>query len=99
MALEIMQSPAGVTFHVKVVPGSSRTRIAGLLDTALKVNLASPPEKGRANKELLRFLTDALHLPKNAASLVAGPAQSRKQIHLAGLTSAQLLQALAPYLE
>ena len=60
--LNIEQRDGGVIFKVKVVPGSSRTVIAGVLGGMLKVKIAAPPEKGKANKALIDFLAGKLGL-------------------------------------
>ena len=45
------------TLKVKVQPKSPKTEIAGeLADGTLKIKVAAPPEKGRANAELCAFL-------------------------------------------
>ena len=47
--------PTSGIFRVKVVPGASRTELISFDDIA-KFAVAAPPEKDKANKELLRFL-------------------------------------------
>ena len=46
--------------HVWVVPGASRNRIAGLHGDMLKVQVSSPPQAGRANRDVTTLLEDAL---------------------------------------
>jgi uncharacterized protein (TIGR00251 family) len=41
---------------VKVTPNSSKTEIKYVEDNFVKINLKAPPEKDKANKELIRFL-------------------------------------------
>lgn len=69
---------------VKVVPGSSRTEIAGCHGDMLKIKIAAPPEKGKANKALIDFLARTLNLKKNAIEITAGHTSSIKQVFLAG---------------
>ena len=45
---------------VKVVPGASRTRIAGWLGTTLKITVSAPAERGKANRAVAELLKDAL---------------------------------------
>ena len=99
MALDIKQSDDGASFAVKVVPGSSRSRIAGLLGEALKVNIATPAEKGKANKELIRLLAEVLSRPKSSFSIISGAHDSRKQICVVGLTANELEKQLIEYLK
>ena len=98
MALQLESSDTGVYIKIKAVPGSSRSRIAGLLDDALKVNIAAVPEKSKANKELIRFLAKLLNLPKSAVTITAGLHDARKKVHISGITAEKLLQRLKPYL-
>ena len=69
---------------VKVVPGSSRTEIAGTYGDMLKVKIAAPPEKGKANKALLDFLAKQLGIRKNALHIESGQTSCVKQIRLEG---------------
>lgn len=81
--------------RVKVVPGSSREAIAGWLGETLKVRVAAPPERGRANAALEALLADALALPPGSVRVVAGRASQRKLLEVQGLREAELEQRLS----
>ncbi|MGE3173122.1 MAG: DUF167 domain-containing protein [Planctomycetota bacterium] len=81
-------------FAVKVVPGSSRDRVQGLLGAALKVQVAAPPERGRANARVVEVLAAALGVAPAAITLVAGHHAPHKRVEVRGLTAAQVLRRL-----
>lgn len=99
MNFQIKQHGHGVSFTVKVVPGSSRNGVAGFLGNALKVNIAAPPEKGRANHRLLKLLAQVLDLPKSQVSIGAGEHQTIKEIYVTGITENQLREKLGTCLK
>jgi len=70
----------GYVLKVHVVPGARQTAIAGLHGDRLKVKVAAPPEKGRANQELLDFLARALQVPRQALHLTLGVASRTKVV-------------------
>ncbi|MBW2963709.1 DUF167 domain-containing protein [Candidatus Woesearchaeota archaeon] len=41
---------------VKVTPNSSKTEIKSIENNLVKININAPPEKDKANKELIKFL-------------------------------------------
>ena len=92
--LPIQESDEGIVLAAKIVPGSSSTRICGLLDGMLKIKVAAPPEKGKANQCLLRFLAKELGLKKNAVSLISGKTSPVKQIRIVGFSRETLLKKL-----
>jgi len=98
MSLDICPTADGVAFAVKVVPGSSRSRVAGLLGNALKVNIAAPPEKGRANNELLRLLAGLLDRPGSDLSILSGAGNAHKKIEVRQMSTEQLSGILADYI-
>jgi hypothetical protein len=83
-----------VTFAAKVVPGSSRTALAGLLEDAVKIRVAAPPEKGKANQCLTAFLAKQLGVKKNAVRVVAGQNGPVKQIRVEGISGYGLVERL-----
>lgn len=91
--LVLRDTPNGVELTVKVVPGSSRDRIAGVLGDALKVAVSAPPEKGKANQAVIEVLAKALGVKRNAIQILAGHTQPRKTVLLTGLTASQIRAA------
>ena len=84
----------GVVFAVKVVPGSSRMAVCGLLDEMLKIKVSAAPEKGKANKCLLDFLARQLGVKKNAVSIISGKTSAIKNVQVLGISVEQLLNKL-----
>ena len=70
---------------VKVVPGSSRTEIAGRHGQMVKIKIAAPPEKGKANKALVEFLAGKLNVKKNAVQIHSGHTGCIKQVIIQGV--------------
>ena len=79
----------GTRLRVRVTPRAKRTALAGLVETdgkpALAIRLAAPPVDGAANQALIRFLADALALPKSAVRIASGETSRFKTVSLAGL--------------
>ena len=93
--LTIQESDGGVVFTAKIVPGSSgSTRICGLLDAMLKVKVAAPPEKGKANQCLLKFLAKELGVKKNAVSILSGKTSPVKKVRIVGISAETVLKKL-----
>jgi len=67
---------------VKVVPGASRTRLGGLRDGALLARVAAPPEKGKANDELVTELARSLGIAKSEVEIVSGASSRRKTLSI-----------------
>lgn len=71
---------------VKANPGMSKTEIKGILkigdEEILKINIAAPPEKGRANLELIRFLAREFKAGKNKVNLISGAGDRIKLIKI-----------------
>lgn len=81
---------------VLVVPGASRTRIMGVHDGMLKLQLAAPPSNGLANAALVRFVATRLHVARAQVTLVAGGSNRRKRLQVVGVSYQAALLALSP---
>lgn len=93
--LKIDENNEGVVFVAKIVPGSSGpTRISGLLDDMLKVKVSSPPEKGKANQCLIKFLSKQLGVKKSDVSIISGATSPVKHVKVVGITADTLLKKL-----
>ena len=92
--LDIRDGDGAAVLAVKAVPGASRDRIAGALGGALKIAVAAPPEKGKANAAVAGVLAAALGVDRRRVTLVAGATRARKQFRIAGLGAAAVRAAL-----
>jgi uncharacterized protein (TIGR00251 family) len=88
------ETGGSVVFTAKVVPGSSRTCLCGLLNGMVKVKISAAPEKGKANQCLIAFLAKQLGVKKNAVTIVSGAGNPIKQVRVAGITSEALSREL-----
>ncbi len=71
--------------RVKVIPRSANSELAGVLaDGTVKVKIAAPPEKGKANDALVAFLAGHYGVSRAAIRIVSGHATSRKLIEIVG---------------
>ncbi|HPC95030.1 MAG TPA: DUF167 domain-containing protein [Sedimentisphaerales bacterium] len=84
---EIQEDEEGVVLVAKIVPGSSKTALAGLLDRMVKVKVAAPPERGKANDCLIAFLAKQLGVRKNAVRIVAGQTNPVKHVRVDGISA------------
>ena len=63
--------------RVRLTPNSSSCGIRGIFVDAdgleyLKINVVAVPEKGKANRELIKFLAGRLKLPKSEIRIAGG---------------------------
>ena len=81
---------------VVVVPRASRTRVMGVDDKRLKIQLIAPQVDGKGNDALVRFLADVLDIPKAQIEIVGGAANKAKTVRLDGLPFQKALLRLNP---
>ncbi|MHC4115267.1 MAG: DUF167 domain-containing protein [Planctomycetota bacterium] len=92
--LKVKEFEGGVIFTVKVVPGSSRTAVEGILGGRLKVKVSTPAEKGKANQSLVELLAGRLSVKKKDISIISGQTNPVKQVTVSGLSPEKLLEKL-----
>ena len=90
----LSSTKGGVCLHLKVVPGASRSKIAGLLGDRVKVLVAAPPEDGKANKAICQLLAKNFSLPKRDVTVVRGTTNPLKTVQLEGLSVEKALAVL-----
>jgi len=72
-----------ITLTIHAQPGARKTEVAGIHGAALKIRLAAPPLKGKANAELRRFLAEAFGVPLRNVTFVRGETGRRKTLRIA----------------
>ena len=92
--LELVSRDGTVGLRVRVKPMARRTVIVGVQQGALVVSLAASPHEGQANRELLRFLSDIVHVPVSRIQLAAGASGRTKIVRFRGVDVTQLRKNL-----
>ncbi|MFH1412507.1 MAG: DUF167 domain-containing protein [bacterium] len=68
--------------NIKVRPNASKTEIRQVMDETIKINIAAPAVKNKANQELVKFLAKEFAISKNNVKLISGMGEPRKLVKL-----------------
>lgn len=79
----------GVLLAVRLAPKARAARVGPVVAGsdgrgALKVAVTEAPEKGKANRALIRLLAKTLRLPQGALTVVRGLGERNKTVMIAG---------------
>ena len=83
-----------VELKVLVQPNARTNGIVSFSENILKVRIAAPPVKGRANSELNKFLSSVLGISKSSVTIKRGIASKQKLVVIDGLTQHQITEKL-----
>lgn len=89
--------------HLRVTPKASANKIEGLAETAdgsqvLKIRVTAVPERGKANKAVIKLVAKALGVAPGTLSVIAGETSRNKTLALEG-DPAFLEQKIHTFLE
>ena len=82
------------TIMVQVQPNASQNKVARFGKGVLYLRIAAPPTKGKANQELIKFLSDILGIGKDNLTIAKGMTGKRKVIVIKGLMQNQVMGQL-----
>jgi len=82
--------------RVRAHPNASRSAAAGFTDGILQLKIAAPPVQGKANNELLAFLSKMLGISKSAISIEKGHTSRNKVLSISGLSQEEIIKRLFP---
>ena len=94
MAIQLQTTFDGLLLPVKVVPGASRTRVLAEWDGRLKIAVAAPPERGKANDALIAYLAKRLGLRRQQVTVTKGASSPIKTISIDGVDADQVRRVL-----
>ena len=80
--------------RLRVKPRSSRQAILGIKSGIWQVALTSPPEGGKANKELLKLLGKTLGVAPSTLELVRGHKSREKGVRVPDLSEDEIRERL-----
>jgi hypothetical protein len=79
---------------VKVSPGAARNEVTGYSDGVLQVKVKAAPLKGKANRELVVFLSRRLDVSRDRIKIIMGNASRRKLLAIDGLSQQTAINRL-----
>ncbi|MGD0390695.1 MAG: DUF167 domain-containing protein [Tepidisphaeraceae bacterium] len=85
MPIQLTAKAGGFALAVKVVPGSSRNRVAGEYGAGIKLTVTQPPEGGAANRAVIALLSELLEIPAAGIRISRGQSSARKEVVITGL--------------
>lgn len=75
-----------VYLKIKARPGAAETHVRGILESdegeVLKIDIAAPPEQGRANEALKKYLASVFMVIKGQIDIVSGAGDKYKLIKI-----------------
>ena len=80
---------------VRVHPRAKRSRVAGRLGDAWKLDLAAPPVEGKANEECVRFLAELAGVARSQVRIVTGATARIKVVEVIGVEQGAIEKWLA----
>ena len=80
---------------VRVHPGARRNEVLGFSNGVLEVKVAAPPDKGKANKELIDFLSELLEVSQSRLTILRGQTSRSKLIAIDGLSQEEVVKRLS----
>jgi len=95
------QAPAEDDFlliPVRVLPAASKSEIVGSEGGVLKVRVAAPPVKDKANRALVKLLAKSLSVSSRQVQITSGQKSRRKTVRVYGAATdaiAELMRSAA----
>ncbi len=75
-------------------PNAPRNEVVDFANGVLRIKVAAPPVRDKANKELVSFLSQVLDVDKSRVSIIKGRASRNKIIAIEGLSREEIMKRL-----
>ncbi len=83
-----------IIVKVKIVPGSSKNKIIGAYNNALKISIAAPPVEGKANKKCITYLAKFFDVAKSKIEIISGQTSKNKLIKIYDISQKEFLDKI-----
>lgn len=78
-----------------VYSNAARNEVLGLTRGILRVKVTAPPIKGKANRELIAFLSQLLDVSKSSINIIKGHTSRNKLVAINGLSQEEVTKRLS----
>ncbi len=83
-----------IIIKAKIVPGSSKSKIIGAYNDALKIAIAAPPVEGKANKKCIAYLAKCFNVAKSKIEIISGQTSKNKLIKIYDISREEFLDKI-----
>jgi len=83
-----------IVIKVKIVPGSSKNKIIGVYNNALKITITAPPVEGKANKKCIAYLAKYFDVAKLKVEIISGKNSKNKLIKIYDISQKEFLDKI-----
>lgn len=83
-----------VILNIHVKAQKEKNEVVEIRPEFVRIKVSAPPKRGEANKELLRFLSELLEIPKDWVEIISGFNQPRKIVRVWGIEREKLFKRL-----
>lgn len=79
-----------MNLNVRIKPSSKFNRAQKDASGNWLIRIKAPPVDGKANEELIRFLSGKLRIPKSSVTILSGEGSKFKRLSVEGVTPSAL---------
>lgn len=90
----VRQEDKDIVVSCYIQAGASKSKFCGLFNNLLKIAIMCPPVDGKANSEIIRFLSKTLKVSKSSVSIVKGEKQKIKNIRISNYLKEDFIKIL-----
>jgi len=81
--IEKLNKEKEIYLNIKVRPEAAKTILKEIMtDETLKIDISAPPERNKANQELIKFLANTFSVNKNNVKIISGKKEKIKLIKI-----------------
>lgn len=79
----------------RIIPNARKTELAGEYANAVKIKLSAPPIEGKANAELIKYLSKSLGVSKSSIAFVSGETSKDKLLEIPNFDKKAIIEKLS----
>ncbi len=94
MQVQINEIEKGILVYFYIQAGASKSKVIGEFRNMIKLQICAPPVDGKANIEIIKFLSKVLNIQKSNINIVSGERQKIKKIEILGYSKKDFMKCL-----
>jgi hypothetical protein len=93
--IKIRATDGGLVVSVKVQPNSSKDRVVGEYADKIKIAVTVAPEKGKANKAVIKLFAKWLGIKNSDIQVISGETSRDKELFIRNITEEDLYKLVS----